>query len=87
MNEGIKIVFRFLYSLFKCLKEDVHKIKEESIYMERLKSLGCAFTDAEAVIKHAFKYNLKKTNNTYGKQGEVEYTSPLKSKVFFIPHF
>ena len=46
MNEGIKIVFRFLYSFFKCLKDEVHKIKEQSIYMERLKLLGGSFIDA-----------------------------------------
>lgn len=51
-----------------------------------MKSLVKAYIDTEATIKHAYKYNLKKKNNTYGKQGDVEYTQPLKQKVFFIPH-
>ncbi len=74
MNEGIKVVFRYIYSMFKCLKPEIHKIQDGSLYQERVKSLVKAFIDTEAAIKHAYKYNLKKKNNTYGKQGEVEYT-------------
>lgn len=69
MNEGIKVVFRYIYSLFKCLKLEIHKIQDGSLYQERVKALVKSYIDVEGAIKHAYKYNLKKTNNTYGKQG------------------
>ena len=85
MREGTKMFFRFLYAIFKSIKNDIIDIDNKENVIKTIKEKCFQLKDINAFLKLAFSYKINHYNNKFN---DIKIFEQFKNKInlnYYIP--